>query len=77
MSPSRKTKERVYAVLRAEEEVTNPEWHITVTKVLRSQSAAEQEVARLNQLNAEKGCRYFLQATQLVEDEAGGDGEGG
>lgn len=69
------TKEHVWAIIRVEREITNPEWHITVTKILRSQAAAEQEVARLNVLNESKGCRYFCQTTRLIHrqaDEVGG-----
>ncbi len=39
--------------------------HFTITKVLWSQDAAQREVQRLNSLNAEKGCRYFMQLTRV------------
>ena len=67
---SRDTKEHVWAIIRVEREITNPEWHITVTKILRSQAAAEREVARLNALNESKGCRYFSQITRLIHSQA-------
>jgi hypothetical protein len=41
---------------------------ITVKKVVWTQAAAEQEVARLNQLNAGKGCLYYWQITRLESD---------
>jgi hypothetical protein len=40
---------------------------ITVKKVVASQEVAEQEVARLNDLNADKGCEYFWQVTRVEE----------
>jgi hypothetical protein len=67
---SKDTKEHVWAVIRVEPEITNPEWHITVTKILRSQAAAERKVARLNALNESKGCRYFRQVTRLIHSQA-------
>lgn len=67
---SKDTKEHVWAIIRVRSEITNPEWHITVTKILRSQAAAEREVARLNGLNESKGCRYFWQVTRLIHSKA-------
>ena len=64
------TMEHVWAIIRVEREITNPEWHITVTRILRSQAAAEREVARLNALNESKGCRYFCQVTRLIHSQA-------
>ena len=43
------------------------EHQVTVKEVLWSLELAEAEVARLNQLNADKGCRYVWQATRLFE----------
>jgi hypothetical protein len=57
-----------YAVIRFDaflgEDVAIPQ-RITVKEVLTSQEAAEQEVARLNELNADKGCVYFWQMTRV------------
>jgi hypothetical protein len=38
---------------------------ITVKSVERTQAIAEFEVHRLSQLNINKGCLYFWQATKL------------
>ena len=38
---------------------------ITIKKVVWSREVAEQEVARLNQLNGDKGVLYFWQMTRL------------
>ena len=37
---------------------------VTVKQIVPTQAEAEQEVYRLNELNAEKGARYFWQATR-------------
>jgi len=39
----------------------------TVVKVLTSQAAAEAEVTRLNQINADKSCTYFYCTSKLIE----------
>lgn len=36
--------------------------------LIRGRAEAEAEVARLNRLNADKGCVYFWQATRVVGD---------
>jgi hypothetical protein len=58
----------LYAVLRIDVPVNpeNPENSIAVVKVFSSKFSAEQEVARLNKINSEKGCRYVLNTTRLV-----------
>jgi hypothetical protein len=38
---------------------------VTVKEVVMSEAEAIAEVARLNDLNSEKGCRYFWQGTHL------------
>ena len=43
---------------------------VTVKKVLWSQEEAEAEVERLNQLNSDKGCRYFWQYTRVAPTPA-------
>lgn len=40
---------------------------VTVVKVLTSQQSAENEVSRLNQINADKSCVYFYCTSRLVE----------
>ena len=41
---------------------------VTVKEIVPTRQAAEAEVERLNNLNAEKGCRYFWQQTRFVLD---------
>jgi hypothetical protein len=63
-----KENERAFAILRydgfhgadAPVEIT-----VTVKEVVRSQSIAETEVARLNALNAHNNVRYWWQYTRL------------
>jgi hypothetical protein len=45
----------------------DPTSRITVVKVLTSQVAAEAEVSRLNQINADKTCVYFYCTSRLIE----------
>ncbi|HYV36749.1 MAG TPA: hypothetical protein VE988_13665 [Gemmataceae bacterium] len=42
--------------------------NVTVKEVVASAEEARREVARLNALNAGKGCRYFWQATRVFLD---------
>jgi len=65
--PNSKSK-HLFAVLRIDLPVDqdNPENCIAVVKVFHSKLAAEHEVLRLNNLNSEKGCRYFLNITRLA-----------
>jgi hypothetical protein len=44
---------------------------VTVKAVVETQETAESEVARLNQLNAAKGCLYFWQTTRFLGSAAG------
>jgi len=63
-----KENEGVYAVLRYDNfQGTNAPVEVTVTvkEVVRSQTIAETEVARLNALNAHKNVRYWWQYTRL------------
>jgi hypothetical protein len=60
----------VYAIVRYDEfqgGETPIENRVTVTRVVYEETTARAEVARLNALNAEKGCRYFWQTTRLEE----------
>jgi hypothetical protein len=64
------TEKQVYAILRYDEfqdPATLIENRVTVTGVVRDEATARAEVQRLNDLNAEKGSRYYWQATRLVE----------
>jgi hypothetical protein len=60
--------EHVFAVVRIEGDLVKNggENAVYVTRIFRRQEDAEQEVARLNELNQHKGCRYFWQLTRLV-----------
>jgi hypothetical protein len=66
--------EHVYAILRADEPTASPitaiKDAVVVKKVVRSQEEAEREVARLNRLNAGKGCEYFYQVTRFEAEPA-------
>jgi len=60
----------VYAILRYDEfqdSATAIENRVSVTRVVHDEATARTEVKRLNDLNAEKGCKYFWQATRLAE----------
>ena len=65
-----KSQKQVYAILRYDEfqNSTVPiENRISVTRVVHDEATANAEVRRLNDLNSEKGCRYFWQTTSLIE----------
>jgi hypothetical protein len=40
---------------------------ISVKEIVSTLDEAEREVARLNELNADKGCLYFWQHTSVLE----------
>jgi hypothetical protein len=54
-----------FAIIRIDLDVRDDEDRVTVKRVVRSQQLAESEVARLNGVNADKGCRYFWQYTRI------------
>lgn len=61
--------DHVYAIIRLDT-IPRPdaplEQHqVVVKKLVRCRETAEQEVERLNRLNADKGCVYFWQLTRL------------
>jgi hypothetical protein len=56
---------QVYAVIRFDPDMASLEQQVTVKEIVTSLAVAEAEVARLNGLNADKGCRYVWQATRL------------
>jgi hypothetical protein len=65
------TKKQVFAILRYDgfQPPSTPiENLVTVTSVAPGELQARAEAARLNELNGEKGCTYFVQATKLLED---------
>jgi len=63
-------REQVYAVIRVDGPVEGPHHkiNITVKEIVRSIEIASSEVARLNVLNADKGCWYFWTTTRLFAD---------
>lgn len=70
-----KPRETVYAVVRYDLGTGEPEHRVTVKEILWTRELAEAEVERLNSLNAEKGCRYFWQATRLYPPGTAAGGE--
>ena len=63
----RKRNTQVYAVVRIDNYLTAElENNITIKEIVWSLEEAEAEVARLHELNASKGCRYFWQSTRLI-----------
>ena len=58
--PHSKSK-HVYPIVRIDMpfDHAHPTNTVTVVKVLTSQTAAEKEVSRLNEINADKSCVYF------------------
>ena len=61
--------EHVYPIVRVDTPFnqTNPTNTVAVVKVLTSQADAEVEVARLNELNANKRCVYFYCTSPLID----------
>jgi hypothetical protein len=60
--------DHVFAIVRVDrfhDPVATPETAIMVKKIVRSEQLAEDEVARLNALNRDKGSLYFWQITRL------------
>lgn len=60
-----------YAIVRIDRVVAENQLEdsVTVVKVFSSKMAAEKDAARLNGINAEKGCRYFVYVTRMITDE--------
>lgn len=60
--------DQVFAIVRVDSfhhHDAAPEDTITVKKIVLNRQLAEDEVARLNALNRDKGCSYFWQVTRL------------
>lgn len=58
-----------FAIVRVDEfalKESTIELAIAVKAIVWSVEEAEREVARLNKLNAEKGCRYFWRTTRAA-----------
>ncbi len=64
--------DHVYAIIRLDRDAVTgriPDRNLVmVKKVVRSKEVAEQEVERLNRLNADKGCEYYYQITRLERE---------
>ena len=68
----RKNNTPVYAVVRIDDYPSGTlENCITIKEIVWSAEEAEAEVARLNELNRSKGCRYFWQYTRLIDADPG------
>jgi len=59
-----------YAIVRVDLDVNDDEMRFTVVRVLPSEERADAEVHRLQQVNAEKRCRYFWQYTPVERPDA-------
>jgi hypothetical protein len=62
----------VYPIVRIDTPLheSDAEHKITVVKVLTSQVGAEAEVSRVNEINADKSCKYFYRTSRLIEQNA-------
>jgi hypothetical protein len=61
--------DHVYVVIRLDEPAHGIPFgigQITLTKVFFSKEKAIQEVERLNSINSDKFCKYFVQISRLV-----------
>jgi len=54
-----------YAIIRVDLDVKDDEARFTVRRIVWSEERAEAEVQRLQELNADKGCRYLWQYTRV------------
>jgi len=53
----------------------NPSYTFSIVKVLTSQTEAEAEVSRLNQVNAGKSCDYLYCTSRFIESDDSGASE--
>lgn len=62
---------RAFAVVRVDLDLLEkqPELSVKVVKVLPDEESAVAEVARLNQLNGDKGSKYLVNATRWYPQE--------
>jgi hypothetical protein len=58
----------VYAVIRIDPDLQEfgLESAFTIKEIVYTLEEAEKEVKRLNRINRQKNCRYFLQLTRLI-----------
>lgn len=61
----------VFVILRADayDEGEQVSEHVVVKKVVSTKPRAEEEVERLNALNAQRGCRYYFEIAQFEKGE--------
>jgi hypothetical protein len=72
MTGNRARKIPVYAIVRLDLGVANPELAVAIKEVVSTLQEAEAEVQRLNRLNADKNCRYIWRATRYFPDGRSG-----
>lgn len=65
MSPSRTPSTHVWAIVRYDAEMSEPEHQFTVKEVVHDPEIARLEAERLNRVGADRGSRYFVQLTRL------------
>ena len=66
MTSIQKQMRHVYAIVRVDQsDYPHPLAGITVKKIVQSEERPEREVRRLNEINADKNCDYFVQLTRL------------
>jgi len=58
-----------YAIMRVDLGPDEPDSRVSVLRVVWSEEVADAETRRLNDLNADKGCRYFWQYTRVDRRE--------
>ena len=68
MTRKHQLREQVFAVIRIDRYAEAPELMVTVKEIVRSQALADAEARRLNDLNSDKACFYFVQATRLYRE---------
>ena len=71
MTDKHKPRDSCYVIIRYDRYLkpdTPIENRLTVKEVVLSEAIAQSEVARLNEINADKGCEYFYQWSRLFSD---------
>ena len=56
----------LFAVLRVDLDLEDPEQAVAVKEIVSTLEHAEAEVQRLNQVNADKRCKYIWRATRFI-----------
>ena len=65
---ARQPSAHVYAIVRLDGPVESSDDCVYVKEIVSTQAIAEAEVQRLNELNADKHCKYFWQITRLFPE---------